>query len=248
MAQITILMSVRDGAATLQRALQSIIEQTFVDWQLLVVDDASTDDTAEILQQWQRKLGNGHVRIITHATANGLTRSLNEAAAAAKTKYLARLDADDWWMPDKLARQIEFVKDHPEIGLIGCQYMNIRDEHQRAVRLPTDDAAIRRRIWRRNPFGHSCVVMRRDLFEQVGGYNDKLTVGQDLDLWFRLLEVTRAANVPEVLCYRQVQKNPSKRRRQMKQTVQTVSHYIRNQNKPFWYYGYLTEPLLLSWL
>lgn len=248
MASVAILMSVKNGAETLPQALESIAQQTLPDWQAIIVDDTSTDATPQILRAWGQQQGPARVRIITHQKNQGLTSSLNEAAATTQAEYIARLDADDWWAPEKLTRQIKFLQQNQDIGIVGCQYVNIRGEEKQRVRLPTSDAAIRRRIWWRNPFGHSCVVMRCELFEKAGRYNKKLAVGQDLDLWFRLLPLTHLANLPEVLCYRALTANPAKRKQQMQQTIQTARKYRRLYSKPWWYELALAEAFVFYWL
>lgn len=241
-------MSVCNGAATLERALHSVAFQTLSDWQTVIVDDGSRDATPRILEAWVRRSGRSRVQVLNYGRKLGLTRALNEAAAHVASPLIARLDADDWWAPEKLTHQLDFLKQHPGVGLLGCRYFNVWDDRKQLVWLPATDAVIRRRIWWRNPFGHSCVVMRRSLFEQVGRYDERLPVSQDLDLWFRLLDVTKVANLPVVLCYRHVQNNPAKYRQQMKQTVETVRKYRRLLHKPWWYELALVEPMLLSWL
>jgi hypothetical protein len=132
--------------------------------------------------------------------------SLNHALALARAPLVARLDADDVALPDRLARQRAFLDAHPEVGLLGTGAREV-DEAGRDVALvtpPAEDAAIRRALIRRNPFVHSSVMMRRHDLEALGGYDPRLPVAQDYDLWMRMSRATQLANLPEPLVVRRL--------------------------------------------
>lgn len=239
--QISVLLPIYNGAATLERALNSVLEQTFVDYEIICIDDASTDATALVLKKWQHKSKPGQLNVVTNTSNVGLTGALNVGLQKVRGQYIARLDSDDYWQASKLAEQWQFMLNHPEVGVLGCWYNNVRQAQTTLVRTPITDHDIRRDIWRRNPFGHSCVLMLTQLLRDVDGYNERLAVGQDLDLWFRLLPRTTFANLPQVLCVREVTPAPRKTRAQMRQTVRTVHRYIKLYRQPFYRYFNLAE-------
>jgi glycosyltransferase involved in cell wall biosynthesis len=241
---IDIVLAAHNADPTLEQALSSVEHQTYPHWQLICINDASTDHTTEIFKTWQKKLGT-KMKVITHPTNAGLTVSLNRGIASGDSKYIARLDADDWWTPTKLTEQLEFLKTNPDVGLLGCWYINHYSQHEKTIKLPTTHRSIHSTIFRRNPFGHSCVIFQRRLWQHVNGYNESLRYGQDLDLWFRLLPRTQFANLPKVLCHRHIGSQPHKSA-QVWQKTKTLHHFIQHYHASPLNYFYLLEPLLVG--
>lgn len=239
---VSIVISVHNDAATLARALRSVEEQTFSNFEVVAINDASSDNTGAILDKSQKKLGPERFQILTNSRNLGLTKSLNLGILSARTDLIARLDADDWWEPAKLATQLQYLQSHPDIGLLGCAYVNHYQTHSRTVHPPLTDAAVRKYIFRRNPFAHSAVVFRKGLWERVGGYNERLRYGQDLELWFRALPHTKLANLPDALCHRSIT-NTLDKRQQMWNHVRTTVKYIQLYHASPLNYLYLAEPL-----
>lgn len=242
---VSIIIAVKNGALTLARALQSIVDQAFQDFEVIIIDDGSVDATPTLLQEWQKKIGPHRCHIIRTEYSRGQTAALNQGLARARGPYVARLDADDWWTPDKLQRQINWLSRHPEHGLVGSAWVNHAPTGTTIYRPPQADKQIRRRIWWRNPFAHSCIVVRRDLVQYVGGYEESIRHGQDLDLWFRLLPETKMANLPDILCQRMVTLSENKQRQQMRQTIQTLKKYAWAYKPSWWAYGGFIEPWLI---
>ena len=194
-------MAVRDGVPWVKDAVASVLTQTLSDLELIVVDDGSVDATPALLADVDdRRL---HVERQSRA---GLTPALNVALARASAPLVARLDADDIALPERLQRQVAFLDAHPEVGVVGSAAREIADHglEVRVVRPPQDHVALRRALIRRNPMVHSTVTMRRGAVEAVGGYDARFAVAQDYDLWMRLVAVTRLANLPETLVVRRL--------------------------------------------
>jgi glycosyltransferase involved in cell wall biosynthesis len=196
---VSVLLCVHNGAPRVADAVASVLAQTLRDLELIVVDDGSTDATPTQLA----RVADPRVRIVSQART-GLTRALNRALGLARAPLVARLDADDTARPDRLERQRAFLERTPEVGLLGtaAHELDVQGRLVRVVQPPLDDAALRRALIRANPFVHSSVMLRRDLLDKVGGYDETYPVAQDYDLWMRLSCVTRMANLAEPLVVR----------------------------------------------
>jgi glycosyltransferase involved in cell wall biosynthesis len=194
-------MAVHNGGPWVGDAVASILAQTAHDLELIVIDDGSTDTTAAVLAA----VADARLRVERRARA-GLTCSLNRAVALARAPLLARLDADDVALPERLARQRAFLDAHPDVGLLGtgAREVDAQGRPVRTVTMPLGDGAIRRALIRSNPFVHSSVLLRRDALERAGGYDESLPVAQDYDLWMRMSRVTGLANLADALVIRRL--------------------------------------------
>ena len=191
--RISVVLPVRNGAAYFEEALESVLSQTLRELELIVVDDGSTDRTPEILASAASR--DRRVRLLASGSS-GVVAALNEGCAAAAAPFVARLDADDVALPERLERQVAVLDVHPEVGLVGGAYFTIDEAGTRRAtfRTPTHDAALRGRLAKYNVFASSAVTFRRDAFEQAGGY--RLAPIEDYDLWLRISERWQLAAVP----------------------------------------------------
>ena len=241
---VSVLMSVHDGAAWVREAIQSVLGQTAGDLELIVIDDGSTDATPELLAA----IRDPRLRVERQAQA-GLTRSLNRALQFATAPLVARLDADDVALPERLACQLAFLQAHPEVGLLGtgCHEVSPSGEVVRTIRPPEDDGILRRALIRANPFIHSSVVFRREAVERVGAYDERLPVAQDYDLWLRLARVTRLANLAEPLVLRRLtpgRVSSVREAERLRAEVRVKLRALRSRAYPAWCAVYLVKPLL----
>jgi glycosyltransferase involved in cell wall biosynthesis len=242
--RVSVLMGVHNGAPWVREAVQSVLAQTLADLELVVVDDGSTDATPALLDT----LADSRLRVTRQPRA-GLTRALNRALGLARAGLVARLDADDLALPERLARQVSFLDAHPEVGLLGTGAREVdvggREIARRAP--PTDDAAIRRALIRRNPFIHSSIVMRRALAERLGGYDPTLPVAQDYDLWMRLAAITRMANLAEPLVIRRLlpgRVSVARDGERLRAEASVRWRAVRARRYPWWCAVYAMRPLL----
>jgi len=190
-------MGVHNGARYLPQALRSILDQTFRDLELIVVDDASTDETAAILAS----CGDPRLTVLRNEENRGLTRSLNAALAASRGTYIARQDADDRSLPDRLERQTRFLEEHRDVALCGT-WARMVDPEGRVVatgRPPAAPDELRQGLLEENKIFHGTMLARRALMEELGGYREAFRYTQDYDLYLRALDGHRLANVPEEL-------------------------------------------------
>ncbi|NJB68360.1 glycosyltransferase involved in cell wall biosynthesis [Desulfobaculum xiamenense] len=192
---VSVLMAVRDGERWLGHAVESVLAQSCADFECIVVDDASTDTSRDILAA----CGDARVRCIVNERRLGLAASLNRALAAARGAVVARQDADDESRPERLERQMAFLAAHPEVGVVGTGVDMVDDEGRPAGEylLYPDHARISWALCFGHPFAHPSVCLRTELLRRVGGYDESFGAAQDHDLWTRLAGRTRFANLDE---------------------------------------------------
>ncbi|MGP8246931.1 MAG: glycosyltransferase family 2 protein [Bryobacteraceae bacterium] len=182
---VTVLMAVYNGVRTVGGAIESIRSQTYADWDLLVVDDGSSDGTSEILQSYASC--DPRITLIRNGTNLGLAASLNIGWRSAKGSLIARMDADDVSLPERLQRQVEFMSAHAEVDVLGTG-VEMMDEAGLLLGCafrPECHDELKKRMYKENPFAHPSVMMRRRFLEALGGYDERLRRGQDFDLWLR---------------------------------------------------------------
>lgn len=195
---VTVLLPVYNGRHYLREAIQSILDQTFPDFELIIINDGSSDDSGDIAQSFQDK------RIRFYAQQNkGLAATLNRGIALAKGKYIARQDADDFSLPSRLAEQVNYLETHPKVALVGT-WSEIWHEEQRTTlchRHPTRNAELQFALFFDNPFVHSSVMIRRSILDLAGSYSTDLDrqPPEDYELWSRIARVAEIANLPKVL-------------------------------------------------
>lgn len=242
--RISVVMSVYNGERWLREAVDSVLGQTLGDFELLVIDDGSTDTTARILDGYR----DPRVRVI-HQPRAGLTVSLNRGIRRAAAPLIARLDADDVALPERFARQVAFLDAHPEVGLLGtgCRDVNQSGAVLGTFRPPEGHSDIRRALIRYNPIVHSSVMMRRRPLETAGLYDETLPVAQDYDLWVRMSRITRLANLPEPLVLRRLTPGMISLARdtdRLRTELRIKARALRSGAYPPWCAVYLVKPLL----
>jgi glycosyl transferase family 2 len=191
-------MAVYNGARYLREAVESVLNQSFQDFEFLVINDGSTDHTREIILSYD----DSRIRLVDNRQNRGQTASLNLGLQLAQGDLIARQDADDISEPERLARQVLFLEDHSEVALLGTGYAKI-DSHGNVTgirKLPLNSTDIRWSLLFFCPFVHSAVVFRKSLIlQQIGFYNEAFTYSQDYELWLRIARQLEIANLPEPL-------------------------------------------------
>ena len=200
--RVSVLMSVYNGAPYLELAVQSILSQTYDDFEFIIVNDGSTDDTDEILDRFS----DPRIVRIYNSSNIGLTCSLNIALRQASGEFIARQDSDDISMPEKLSMQIAFLESHSEYSLVGCASIRIdcNGKYLQTVVPPSSDLEICKKLFQLNPLVHGAVVARKIFIDMVGGYREHFVTSQDYDLWMRLSEIGFLSNLPDPLYKRRM--------------------------------------------
>jgi glycosyltransferase involved in cell wall biosynthesis len=241
--RVSVVLAVHNGEAYLDQALASVLQQTFADFELVAVDDGSSDGTAGILAS----VRDPRLQVLTQPSA-GLTVSLNRAIAGSRGALIARMDADDVALPERFARQVAHLDSHPAVGLLGtgCEEITAAGQVVDTVVPPAEDAEIRRALIRRNPFVHSSIMIRREVIERAGGYDERLPVAQDYEFWMRVAALTRLANLPEPLVRRRLLPGRVSRARdsdRLRAEIGVKWRAVQRGIYPWWCAVFLAKPL-----
>ncbi len=199
--EVSVVMPVYNGERYLQESIESILKQTFTDFEFIIINDGSTDRSGEIIKSYHDQ----RIRLIENESNLGLTISLNKGLSSASGEYIARMDADDISLPERFAKQVDFLKTHPDIGVLGSgvQFIDHHGTPSSILQYPSEHGLLQWYLYFLNPIIHSTVMMRRKIVETVGGYNPERTDphAEDYELWDGLSNVTRLWNLNEVLLY-----------------------------------------------
>jgi glycosyltransferase involved in cell wall biosynthesis len=232
---VSVVMAVYNGERWLAETLASLAGQTFGDFEVVAIDDGSTDGSAAILAEAAAR--DARYRVITQAN-RGLVASLNRGLAEARAPLVARLDADDIAEPERFARQVAFLHVHPEVAVLGSAIRIIGEDgvFGRLQSYPCGPAEVAAGMLHRCAFAHPAVMMRRDAVLAIGGYREAFRHAEDYDLWLRLGERHALDNLPEALLrYRQHVGSVSFRHRQQQALAAFVARLCacaRRSGKP----------------
>lgn len=246
-AKVSVIMSVYEVSPYLKISVESILNQTFKDFEFIVVDDGSTDYTLNILRSYQEK--DDRIKVIVNEKNMGLTKSLNKAIKIAKGAYIARIDADDASLPGRLEKQVDFLDDNVEVGMAGTAYHEI-DSDGRIIGgkvFPALDHEIKKALIKYNPFFHGSVMIRKIAFEKVGLYDEAFHWAQDYELWFRMAKYFKLANLPEFLNMRRYYNTNisfALEQEQIRFALRARLKAIKEKQYPVYCYVYLLRPFI----
>lgn len=200
---VSVIMSVYNGAPHVYACVQSILQQTFANFEFLILNDGSTDNSSAVLNELAQS--DHRIRLIEREN-RGLVASLNELIDAARAPLLARMDSDDIAMPERLEKQVEYLTSNPEVGVLGT---NTHDLNEIGFIISASDdypltpADSRSNLKDGPPVCHPSVMMRTDIIRKLAGYRAAFRHAEDYDLWLRASLLTDIANLPErLLLYR----------------------------------------------
>jgi glycosyltransferase involved in cell wall biosynthesis len=195
---ISVILPVFNADKYVFQAIESILNQTYTDFELIIIDDGSTDHSAEVICSFH----DTRIVFLQNQDNQGLVYTLNRGIQSAKGKYIARMDADDISLPHRFQQQVSFLEMHPEIGVVGSGYLPI-DENNNAVRSPIYKAeyplTVKWAILIGNPLAHPSTMYRADLARQLGGYDKHFTYAEDYEFWTRMAEITNICSIKDVL-------------------------------------------------
>jgi glycosyltransferase involved in cell wall biosynthesis len=222
---VSVLMPVHNAEPYLARAVDSILGQTFAEFEFLIIDDGSTDRSRATLERYAAREPRIH---LVSRPNTGYTIALNELLGLARGEFVARMDADDVALPHRLAHQVAFLRQHPDVVCVGSA-VHFIDAAGRLLRAGhpgmEHEEILKRALAGDCALNHPSVLMRRAALVSVGGYRPEFEPAEDLDLWLRLGEVGRLATLSEVLMqYRQHARSFSEQyqRRQLERSAAAV--------------------------
>lgn len=194
---ISVIMPVYNAEKYLREAIESILSQTFSDFEFLILNDGSTDNSIDIIRSYSDS------RILIHNSVvnQGLIFQLNKGLDLSRGKYIARMDADDISLPERLARQVEFLETHRDIGVLGTgvQIMDTFGNILHTIQFSSQQGVLRWCLCFYNPLVHPTVMMRREIVKLTDGYDSDMLHAEDYDLWRRMSGITRFSNLKDVL-------------------------------------------------
>jgi len=237
MPQVSVIMPVWNSQQYLTEAVESVLAQTFKDFELIALDDGSTDKSLEILQQFENQ--DSRIRVIT-GEHQGYSPLLNKGLSMAQGEYIARMDSDDICLENRFAEQVGFLDKNPDYVAVGSQAIRIDPEGDAIAQIefPTDHETIdQSQIAGKGKIMHPASMIRREALLQINGYREEFEPGEDFDLFIRLAEVGKLANLPQqLLQYRTHLKNVTVTRkdkhREVKQEAIRQAYQRRGIHEP----------------
>ena len=237
--EVSVILSVYNQAQYLPQAINSILNQSFIDFEFIVIDDASTDNTPKILRQFKDR----RIRIFTHQHQQGLAQSLNQAVKHSRGEYLARMDADDVAYPPKLETQLNYLIHHPHIAACGTAVDLIDAASKKIGQKRYPPRITQALLMRYNPLIHPTVMVRKE----VCTYDAKLNGAEDYDLWLHLGSKYQLTNINQVLLAYRI--NPrgiswSSLKHTELQAIKARVKALTSYNYPLWQSIFLIKPIL----
>lgn len=249
--KVSVLMGIYNCEKTLSEAIDSIINQTFEDWELIICDDGSTDNSYSIAEQYKKQYKEKIVLISNHKNC-GLNITLNNCLKVAKGQYIARMDGDDISEPTRFQEEVDFLDLHPEYAIVSTQMIYFDDNgkfkigHQSGEPLLSDFA-------KQTPFCHAPCMVKKEAYLAVNGYavtNTRLRV-EDWDLWIRMYEKGfRGFNIPKPLYWMRDDRNAIRRRKlkyRLNESRVSISA-VKKLKLPKKYYIYALKPIIVGLL
>ncbi|MCT6850823.1 MAG: glycosyltransferase [Staphylococcus epidermidis] len=230
---ISVIMSTYNRGKKISKSVESILNQTIKDFELIVCDDCSTDDTYTALEKMARY--DSRIKLIKNKQNMGLQKSLNKCLEISQGNYIARMDDDDFSYPNRFEIQLKFLEKHPEYSFVGSDVNEVFDDYSLVTKLPERPTKID--LIKRNTYVHPSIMIRADIMKKVGGYSEDINHlrVEDYELWLRLYSYGyEGANIKEPL----VQYSKSFTNTKFldrKNTIKLVNHYISVFNLPFYY-------------
>ncbi len=196
---ISIVMPAHNAQKYIGKAIESILNQTFKKFELIIVNDASTDKTPSIIRPYARK--DKRIVIVSNRQNLDIAGSLNKGIEIARSEIIARMDADDISLPNRLEVQYKAINKSKKIAIVGANIvvMDNKEKDISARNYPENSKDLKKCFFKYSPFAHPVVMFRKKIFDEVGGYDPVYSPTEDLDLWFRMGMRYQFKSVPQLL-------------------------------------------------
>ncbi len=228
MPSISVIMSVYNGEKYLVEAIDSILNQTYSNFEFIIINDCSTDKTSEILQAYN----DARIKIINNDENLRLPASLNKGFRLAKGKYIARMDADDIALPDRFEKQVSYLENNPELAAIGGSYIVFNEqEGEMYAHIVDSNELLDKYYLLPSPISHPTAMLRKSMTVDEGYfYNEKYTSAQDYDLWLRIAKKHKINNIADIVLKYRVHSKSISQQRKEEQQVNAVTIFLDNIN------------------
>lgn len=231
---VSVVMPVKNVEKYIDESLQSIINQTYKNIEIVIIDDHSQDETYNIIKNYQKI--DKRIKIFRNSSTKYISHSLNTGIKHSKGKYIIRMDGDDYSYPNRIATQVKFMEKNPKIGVSGGS-IDVCNEKLNILFTkcyPLNDHDIRKKIFYMSPFAHPATIWRSNMLKQTKGYNIHLFGAEDYDLYFRIGKMCNMANIDNILIKYRLSNHSFSYRKHIRQESLTL--YIRM--KAYVEYGY----------
>lgn len=235
---ISIVLPVYNAEKFLKEAIESILTQSYTNYEFIIINDCSTDASWKIIQEYKQK--DDRIVAIKNNINLKLSKTLNKGISLSKGKYIARMDADDVSMPDRFEKQVSFLEANNDVGIIGSNIIIINEKNEvigyRKYQL--DDKNIKKNIFYFSPFAHPAVILRSSVLEKAGYYNDDFNPAEDYELYFRIGKYSDFANIDQnLLKYRIIDNSMTtgNTANMERQTIKIREQYLNNEQKNYEY-------------
>lgn len=223
--KVSILMPAYNVQDYIAYAIESMLCQTFADFEFIIIDDGSIDNSWDIIQEYAKK--DKRIVALKNEANYKICKTLNRGIDIARGEYIVRMDADDWSYPYRLEKQVKFMDENPKVGVSGGYIMVCdKDMHSRHLRkYKSNDREIRKRMFFYNPFCHPATIWRCDILKKTTCFNEMLYDVEDYDLYFRAGRMSKFANLPDMLIKYRISENSVSFKRARRQERLTL--YVR---------------------
>lgn len=245
--QISILMSVFNAEKTLKQSIDSVLAQSYTNWKFIICNDCSTDSTVSILEEYAAKYPE-KIFIIHNEINSRLAASLNHCLEYADGEFAARMDGDDYIAPDRFEKQVKYLREHPDVDLVGTFMQTFDDEHGFGRVISYKELPTKLDLRKGPVFSHASIMTYTRVYKDVGGYtvSARTRRSQDYDLWFRFYaKGFKGANIPEPLYYVREDEYSFLRRKRSLYFWAVVTRWkgFRLLHYPARYYVYVLTPI-----
>lgn len=236
---VSVVMPAYNSEKYIAEAIESILNQTYKNFEFIIVNDGSTDNTLKIIKKYAKK--DKRIKVINNKENLKICKSLNRGITSSKGKYIARVDSDDISLPERFEEQVDFLEKNKEAGVVGADmqiFNGLTKENISIRKYEKTDEKLRKTIFFYSPFAHPAVMIRKRVLEDLGQYNEEYHDCEDLELWFRIGSKYKFANINKILIKYRFHPNSItiKKMRRM----ETLSNKLRwkNRKNPSYHFGF----------
>jgi glycosyltransferase involved in cell wall biosynthesis len=228
--KLSIVICSYNRASYIGKAIKSILDQTFSDFEVIIIDDCSKDNTENIVKELIKK--DSRIKYYKNEENLGISKSRNRGISLSNGEYIAMLDSDDYWIDNrKIEKQIEILDKNKDMGLIGSNILCINTDGQKLKesKYQTEDKDIRNKILIKNQFAQSSIIFKKELINKIGNYNEELDVCEDYDLWLKIGKISKLANIKDITTAYLIHSGGISKQRKLK--IAKNIYKIINKNK-----------------